>query len=437
MSYRLLKNIKQIVQVASDDREYYVVENNQHIVVKFSESKTADLVIVIENATGNISAIGEESTVFQMYPEMTFSDVIDCKEGCVLPGFVDAHTHPVWAGDRVHEFADKLNGASYADIHKSGGGINFTVRHTKSADPDDLYESFVRRIRSMVKKGSTTIECKSGYGLDYETELRMLQLLTRGKRELPLDLSITYLAAHAVPAGMTSEQATNDIIDNQLPRLKQEIDSGKLLIDNVDVFCEKDIYDVRQTEAILRAGADLGLEMNFHADELTNQGGAELAGRLGARAASHLEEASPHGVALMAQGKTAAVLLPTTALICKLRPPSATAMIQAGVAVALGSDFNPNAYCCSMPLVMFLACTTFGMSLEQALVGATLNSAYSLKLSHRLGAITVGRQADLLICNCAKWEHLIYQLGETEELIEMVLKKGKVIFRRQDQFFAF
>ncbi|GAA56142.1 imidazolonepropionase [Clonorchis sinensis] len=194
------------------------------------------------------------------------------------------------------------------------------------------------------------------------------------------------------------------------------------------------VYDIEQSARILRAGKSIGLNLNFHADELSDTGGAELAGRLGARAASHLEEASPAGVAAMAASGTAAVLLPTTAHLLRLRPPSARAIIQAGVPVALGTDFNPNAYCLSMPIVMYLACTTLGMTPEEALAGATINAAYSLNMSDRVGAITVGRQADIVVLNCDRWENIIYQFGEAESLITHVIKKGKLIFSQETGF---
>ncbi|KAG5445079.1 putative imidazolonepropionase, partial [Clonorchis sinensis] len=293
----------------------------------------------------------------------------------------------------------QLKGASYMEIHEAGGGINYTVSKTSAADESTLYSLLRQRLLGMIRKGTTTVECKTGYGLHWSVEEKLLRVLNRAKMELPIDMSITFLSAHSVPKDSNAPEFTEHIVSEQIPKLKNLIQQN-ISVDNIDVFCEKGVYDIEQSARILRAGKSIGLNLNFHADELSDTGGAELAGWLDARAASHLEEASPAGVAAMAASGTAAVLLPTTAHLLRLRPPSARAMIQAGVPVALGTDFNPNAYCLSMPIVMYLACTTLGMTPEEALAGATINAAYSLNMSDRVGAITVGRQADIVVLNC-------------------------------------
>ncbi|KER30196.1 hypothetical protein T265_03349 [Opisthorchis viverrini] len=233
------------------------------------------------------------------------------------------------------------------EIHESGGGINYTVSKTSAADEATLYNLLRQRLLGMIRKGTTTVECKTGYGLHWSVEEKLLRVLNRAKMELPMDISITFLSAHSVPKDSNASEFTEHIVSEQIPKLKNLIQQN-ISVDNIDVFCEKGVYDIEQSAKILRAGKSIGLNLNFHADELSDTGGAELAGRLGARAASHLEEASPAGVAAMAASGTAAVLLPTTAHLLRLRPPSARAIIQAGVPVALGTDFNPNAYCLSM-----------------------------------------------------------------------------------------
>ncbi|XP_061663967.1 probable imidazolonepropionase isoform X2 [Syngnathoides biaculeatus] len=343
-------------------------------------------------------------------------------------GLVDAHTHPIWAGDRVHEFAMKLAGATYMDVHRAGGGIHFTVERTRAASAGELLASLSGRLERAWRAGTTLVEVKSGYGLDLAAELKMLEVMEEARRALPINISSTYCGAHAVPRGKSLEEATRDILQVQLPALKERMAAGTLRVDNIDVFCEEGVFDVPSTRAILQAGKEMGLNANFHGDELSPTNAAELGAELGALAVSHLEEASDRGIAAMARAETAAVLLPTTAYVLRLRQPRARAMLDAGVIVALGSDFNPNAYCCSMPIVMHLACVNMRMSLPEALAAATINAAYALGRSHTHGSLEAGKDGDLLLVNAPRWEHLIYQLGGHQELIRYVVVKGDVIY---------
>ncbi|XP_029457437.1 probable imidazolonepropionase isoform X2 [Rhinatrema bivittatum] len=348
---------------------------------------------------------------------------------CVLPGLVDAHTHPVWAGDRVHEFAMKLAGATYMEIHEAGGGIHFTVEHTKNATEEELFNSFQQRLLRMLRAGTTLVECKSGYGLALDTELKMLRVIERARRELDIGVSSTYCGAHSVPKGKTALEAADDIIHNHLPKLQEHMQSGDLHVDNIDVFCEKGVFDLNSTRRILQAGKEIGLQMNFHGDELHPMNSAELGAELRAQAISHLEEISAQGIAAIGSAKCAAVLLPTTAYILRLKQPPAQEMLKAGVIVALGSDFNPNAYCYSMPMVMHLACTNMKISLNEALAAATINAAYALGKSQSHGSLEVGKQGDIIVINSSRWEHLIYQFGGHQELIKYVIVKGKIVYK--------
>ncbi|XP_066538045.1 probable imidazolonepropionase isoform X2 [Hoplias malabaricus] len=347
---------------------------------------------------------------------------------CVLPGLIDAHTHPVWAGDRVHEFAMKLAGATYMQVHEAGGGIHFTVKHTHAAAFETLLESLKGRLERMLRTGTTLVECKSGYGLELDTELKMLRVIDAARRSMPIGISSTYCGAHAVPRGKTTEEATKDIVCVQLPAIEKLITAGSLQVDNIDVFCEKGVFDLDSTRRILQAGKDMGLSINFHGDELHPMNSAQLGMELGALAISHLEEVTDDGIAAMATAKTSAVLLPTTAYILRLPCPRARDMLDAGVIVSLGSDFNPNAYCCSMPMVMHLACVTLKMSMPEALAAATINAAYALNCSQLHGSLEPGKQGDLLIINAPRWEHLIYQFGSHQELIRFVIIKGNTVY---------
>ncbi|KAJ3611956.1 hypothetical protein NHX12_020235 [Muraenolepis orangiensis] len=383
--------------------------------------KDASQVVVVcdrgEN-DGLVKAVGPADSIAAQYPEEMFEKVIDATGMCVVPGLVDAHTHPVWAGDRVHEFAMKLAGATYMDVHRAGGGIHFTVEHTRAAPFADLLATLRARLGRMLRAGSTLVECKSGYGLELDTEVKMLEVIEAARRSLPLGISSTYCGAHAVPRGKTVAEATDDILRVQLPVLKERLSSGELRVDNIDVFCERGVFDLDATRAILQAGKDMGLHINFHGDELHPMNSAQLGAELGALAISHLEEVTDEGIAAMATAKTAAVLLPQ---------PRARDMLDAGVIVALGSDFNPNAYCCSMPLVMHLACVNMKLSMPEALAAATINAAYALGRSDTHGSLEAGKQGDLLLLNCRRWEHLIYQLGGHHELIRYVVVKGQVV----------
>uniref|UniRef100_A0A8C7YK68 Probable imidazolonepropionase n=1 Tax=Oryzias sinensis TaxID=183150 RepID=A0A8C7YK68_9TELE len=376
---------------------------------------------------GLIKAVGPAETISAQYPESSCDHVIDATDMCVLPGLVDAHTHPVWAGDRVHEFAMKLAGASYMDVHRAGGGIHFTVEHTRAAAASELLDALTRRLQRMLRAGTTLVECKSGYGLELQTEVKMLEVIEAARRSLPINISSTYCGAHAVPKGRTEAEATADILQVQLPRLKELMSAGTLQVDNIDVFCERGVFGLSSTHRILQAGRDMGLNINFHGDELHPMNSAQLGAELGALAISHLEEVTDEGIVAMATAKTAAILLPTTAYILRLPQPRARDMLDAGVIVALGSDFNPNAFCCSMPIVMHLACVNMRMSMSEALAAATINAAYALGRAHTHGSLEVNKHGDLLVLNCCRWEHLIYQLGGHQEILRYVVIKGNIV----------
>jgi len=375
---------------------------------------------------GNIAMIDTDEKVSSRYGEGEFECVVDALGGSVLPGLVDAHTHPVWAGDRVHEFAMKLAGATYMDVHKAGGGINFTVSATHEASEDELYQLLKPRLLRMSRAGTTTVECKSGYGLDTDNEIKMLRVLELAKAEGNIEISSTFCGAHSVPRGSTQDEATVDVITKQLPAIVKEVNKGNISVDSIDVFCEKGVFEIENSRKILEAGKKLGLRMNFHGDELHPLGGAEMGASLGAEAISHLEEVSSAGVEAMARAGSCAVILPTTAYILRLPKPPVRQMISKGVIVALGTDFNPNAYCLSMPVAMHLGCVNLGMSLPEALAAATINSAHSLGRGATHGSLEPGKVGDLLILSTPTWEHLVYQLGQ-QDVIKHTVKRGRIV----------
>jgi imidazolonepropionase len=372
----------------------------------------------LENGTilidheGLIAVVDKEENLLQeaWYREATFEKDIDAAGMSVIPGLVDSHTHPIWDGDRVHEFAMKLAGATYMDIHNSGGGIGYTVRHTRESTSERLAESLRNRLDRMLKQGTTLIEAKSGYALDRDGEVKLLKVLTDMAKQHPIEMSNTYLGAHTIPKGRHVSDYAREIIEDHLPVLRRLVNEGEIQMDNIDVFHENGVFETEETRDILRVGRDHGFNINFHGDELHPMNSAELAAELNATAVSHLEEISDEGIQAMAEKSIVAILLPSTAYILRILPPPARKIIDAGVPVALGSDYNPNAHCLSMPFIMSLACILMRMTMNEALVAATLNSAASIRRSKLHGSIEVGKRGNFLLIGHPNWQHLIYEL---------------------------
>lgn len=420
----LVKGIGQLV-VVSEGKKYLAGKEMSNIKVMNGES-SGNLAVAVDS-NGKIAMVGTEKEVGNVYAEQVFSQVIDAEGKAVIPGLVDGHTHPVWAGDRVHEFAMKLAGASYMEVHAAGGGIHYTVDKTRAAGEEELVDLLVERMKGMIRAGTTTVEAKSGYGLDTETEVKMLRVLKKAKSQVKIEISPTFCGAHSVPKGGTQQQAVKDVIDVQLPAVMKEAKTGSLDVENIDVFCEKGVFEIENSRKILQEGREAGLRLNFHGDELFPLGGAEMGAELKAEAISHLEEISQEGMAGMARAGSVGVILPTTAYILRLKPPPVREMINSGMIVALGTDFNPNAYCLSMPTAMHLACVLLGMTLPEVLVASTINSAHSIGRGGSHGSIEKGKVADLVILSESKWEHLVYQFGNHDQVVRHVVKNGELI----------
>ncbi|OMJ78587.1 hypothetical protein SteCoe_21567 [Stentor coeruleus] len=415
--YTLLYNIGEIVQISISKEPFKTqslmrdlhILNNGAIVIKDSE----------------IFDIGFNDEIQTKYANTVFSYKFDVKGNSVVPGLVDAHTHPVFAGDRVHEFAMKLDGKTYMDIHKAGGGIMYSVNCVKNANESTLYESLNQRLNKFLKSGTTLVECKSGYGIDTENEIKMMKVIKRAQDHMKISIVSTYLPAHTIPPGMTENEMANLICDEEIPIVKKMIEQGEINPEQIDVFCEKNIYELESTERILRAGKSIGLEGNFHGEELNCLNSCVMGGNLGVRSISHLEYTSDEDIAAMRDSKVCAVLLPSTQYILHLPIPPVRKMIDEGVIVALGSDFNPNAWCYDMKFIMNLACVNYRMNMPEALVAATLNAAASIGRSHLYGSIEIGKKADLLVLNCANWEHIIYEICDSP--ISLIFKHGELV----------
>lgn len=350
--------------------------------------------------------------------------LLDAGGRAVIPGFVDPHTHLVYAGTRAGEFAQRLRGASYLEILATGGGILSTVTATRAASEEELAEQAVRRLRRFLLAGTTTVEVKSGYGLDRETELKQLRVVRHLRRMLPMDLVPTFLGAHAVPAEYRHRrQAYVDLlVDAMLP-----IVAAEGLAEFADVFCEEGVFDPDETRSILRRARQLGLGLKLHADELVAAfGGAELAAELGATSADHLLHASEEGLAAMARAGTVAVLLPGTAFFLRAgRYAPARRMVEMGLPVALATDHNPGTCTLeSMAQVMGLAALEMGLTPAEALTAATINAAHAVGRQGEAGSLEPGKRADLLVLDGEGPEDIVYRFGTN--LVDRVVAQGRL-----------
>ncbi|HUL71896.1 MAG TPA: imidazolonepropionase [Vicinamibacterales bacterium] len=372
-------------------------------------------------ADDTIVAVGTTAEVHAAAPPRAGTRVIDGRGRSLVPGFVDGHTHVVFAGDRRDELRRRLGGATYAEIAAAGGGILSTVRATRAATEDELAAATAGRLADLLAAGTTTCEAKSGYGLDTEAELRMLRVIARLNAEQPVELVPTFMGAHEVPPEFRGRQAdyVRLVIDEMIPRAAP-------LAEWCDVFCDKGFFSPEESVAILEAGARAGLKPRIHADELAASGGALVAARVGARSADHLVHVPDDGIAAMARAGVVATLLPCAAFYLKLgRFAPARDLIAAGVPVALATDVNPGGgFSPSMPFAMTLACFGMGLTFEEALAAATINGAVSLDRQDRVGSLEPGKQFDAVLIDGPA----IGLLRVNAPPIRAVFKKGKIAF---------
>ncbi len=352
---------------------------------------------------------------------------MDVSGKTVLPGFVDPHTHLPFSGSRATEFEQRLRGRTYQEIAAAGGGILSTVEQTRRADPADLRDASLARLDRMLALGTTTSEAKSGYGLSLEAELKQLRVLRDLAPAHPVEIVPTFLGAHTLPREKRATRAdyVREVIEEMIPQVAE----GRLA-EFCDVFCDEAAFTPGETERILEAGKRHGLEPRLHADQLSALGGAELAGRLSAASADHLEFISAEGIEAMARARVTAVLIPGANffLMSRERAP-ARRLVEAGVPVALATDLNPGTCMTeSMPLVLVLACLELKLTAAEAITAATLNAAYSLRRADRVGSLEEGKQADLQVLDVPGHHHLVYHFGVSH--VDAVIKKGQVVFRR-------
>lgn len=336
------------------------------------------------------------------------ADVIDARGKVVLPGFVDAHTHLVFAGNRLDDFERRARGETYDQIAKAGGGIWSTVEKTRAASEAELLVEAKKHADWFLSCGTTTVEAKSGYGLSLEDELKILRVIKRIDEETALEIIPTFLGAHAIPREMAVDEYIDLVIGEMLPRITSE-----RLAEFCDVFCECGYFDIEQSMRLLTAAKKHGLKLRIHADQLSNSGAAKLAGELKATTADHLERTDEHGIAALKSGGVQPVLLPGSVYALGLTCyPRAREMIEAGLAVVIATDFNPGSSpTSSMPMILSLSCTHMKMSPAEAISASTINAAYSLGRGDQIGSLELGKFANFTVFDCEDYRELAYWFG--------------------------
>ncbi|MFP8489426.1 imidazolonepropionase [Gracilimonas sp. Q87] len=403
MSNLLIQNISQI---ATPKPGVYRGKELRELTVH----KSAAVYIV----DGVIKAVGLLSDVLEKVDG--HPDILDAEGKAAIPGFVDSHSHLVFSGNRADEFAMRSAGISYEEIAEQGGGIVSTVEATRKASKEELKNLARIRLQKALKQGITTMEIKSGYGLDRETERKMLEVVNELKCEQPIELAATFLGAHAVPKNSAKEEYLKEILD-MIPEIAE-------MADYCDVFCEKGYFTVDESRNVLEKGFEYGLKPRLHTNQFNDIGGVEMAVQLGAVSVDHLEVLSDEDVERLAASETIATVLPGVSYFLNIPYSPARKLLDAGALVALATDFNPgSSMTISMQLLMSMACTKMGMSVEEALCCATQNGAKALE-KNKLGCISPGFQADILLLDTDNFKNLAYFFGENH--VHTVIKKGKV-----------
>lgn len=352
-----------------------------------------------------------------------YNRVVDAENKVVMPGFIDSHTHLVFGGDRSYEFKMRLKGIPYIDILKNGGGILSTVKKTRETSYQNLLNLSNKRLDRFLSYGVTTVEGKSGYGLDKTTEIKQLEIMKELNEREDIDVVSTFLGAHAVPKEYNdSTQYIDYIIKEVLPEVVEND-----LAEFCDVFCDEGAFSYQESEKLLKAADKMGLKLKIHADEIVNTKAAQLAGKLKAVSAEHLLKASEEGLESLRENDVLAVLLPLTAFSLQEEYADAKKMIEMDIPVAMATDLNPgSSYSQSIPLLLSLAVMYMDMKPEEAITALTLNAAAALNKEDQVGSIQKGKKADLLIVDAPNYNHLFYNFGVN--LVEKVYKNGKLVF---------
>ncbi|SHK47926.1 imidazolonepropionase [Paramaledivibacter caminithermalis] len=415
----LIKNASELVTCSGFSLKKGKEMNDLHII--------NDGAVIIEE--GIIKAVGATQEVLKSISEDDY-EVIDASQKTVLPGFVDSHTHFIFGGYRAEEFSWRLRGDSYMEIMNRGGGIINSVKGTKEASKEELIKLGKKRLNSMLSFGVTTVEGKSGYGLDFETEIKQLEVMEELDKIHPLDIVKTFLGAHAVPKEYKGreDEFIDFIIEDVLPIVKK-----RNLAEFCDIFCEKNVFSVEQSRRLLLKAKEMGMKLKIHADEIVRLGGAELAAEIEAVSADHLLQASDDGIKAMAQRGVVATLLPCTAFSLKEEFARGRYMIDNGCAVALATDFNPGScFTESIPLVIALATLYMKMSIEETITALTINGAAAIDKADTIGSIDVGKKGDIVIHEFPSYKFLPYHIGVST--VEQVIKNGIMVYDKNKVF---
>ena len=374
--------------------------------------------VVIEN---DIIVDAGGMDILKNYDEREYH-IINAQNKAVLPGFIDSHTHLIFGGYRADEFSWRLRGDNYMSIMERGGGITSSVRATRNTSLEEFIKLGMNRLNKILDMGVTTVEGKSGYGLDYETEIRQLKAMKQLNEIHPVDIVPTFLGPHSVlPEYKGKEDEFIDFMIDVLPKIKEE-----KLAEFADIFCEKNVFTVEQSRKFLTAAKNNGLKLKIHADEMHQLGGTELAVELGCTSADHLLQASDEGIKQLSKSDTVATLLPATAFCLKEEYARARHMIDSGCAVALATDFNPGScFTNSVPLVIALAALNMNMAIEEIIVALTINAAAAVGRSHITGSIETGKKADIIILEYPSIHFLPYHAAVN--IVETVIKNGKIV----------
>lgn len=399
-----------------------VVTPQGHTAIKGASMKD---VKIYENASvliedGHIVAVGDGAEWAKTVP---VDKQIDATGKTVLPGFVDSHTHFVFGGYRADEFLWRMEGMTYMEIMERGGGINNTMKATRNASAEELIEHSMDILEKMLAFGITTVEGKSGYGMDHDTELKQLEVMKELEQRQPVEIVRTFMGAHSIPPEYKgrNEEFLKFLVKEVMPDVKKAD-----LAQFCDIFCEKGVFSIEESRQYLQQAKDKGFDLKIHADEIVTLGGAELGAELGCTSADHLLHASDEGIKALANSDTVATLLPTTAFCLKEPFAPARKMIDAGCAVALATDFNPGSgFTNSVPLMIALGVIYMGMTAEEAITALTLNGAAAVGRADTIGSIEEGKQADIVILQYPSYKFLPYHTGVN--IVETVIKKGKVV----------
>lgn len=396
----LIKNANELVTLKGDEKPRIKDEMKNLAIIKNGDIAIKD---------GLLFDVGKNL-------DYEANKIYDASGKTVIPGFVDPHTHLVFAGSREFELDWKLNGLSYMEIKDKGGGIGYTVRKTREASFEELYNQAEARLDTMLRYGTTTCEAKTGYGLNVETELRMLDVQEKLNNNHFVDIISTFLGAHSVPDEVSVEDYVDRVIDEMIPNASK---STKFC----DVFCEKGFFDINQSKKVLEAGKKYGLVPKIHADEIDDTGGGSLAASVGAISAEHLLKTSKKGIEDMADAGVIGVMLPGTpfCLMMKEYAP-ARKMIDSGVPLALATDLNPNCWTENIQFMIQLGCFNMNMTPAEAVCASTFNAACAIDMQDKIGSLEKGKFADVLILDCPSYKFLPYHFGVN--LVEKVFKKG-------------